>query len=412
MLARVSWAPILDLPARQRALDIAATIGRALHEPPQIYAGQLADPALPVALLSREAGFAVCLAYLARSLDDPSLLGLARDHLDTALDVLPLAVEARRPYFAYGFAGLAWAVEHLQGWVIDVDPDALDDIDDAVLALVSGGAVSDFNLRNGLVGYAIYAFERLPRPTARSILEHVVERLLARAESVGNGIAWRLPRDELLPHLHERWPEGMLPRGIGDGAAGPIAILAACVRAGIAVEAAAAGVAAATRWLWSQPMHDGPATWVGGALGSAAALAANGVDGAIAQARASLALDGDFRDASLALGTAGAAHLANRLFHVSGEPVFLEASRRWFAHTIDRFDPSNGFGGFRFWSEPWQNDYIAEVPTGWIDNPGIAGGAAGIALALAAAATGVEPGWDRMLLASPLAPSARRGDAR
>ena len=38
--------------------------------------------------------------------------------------------------------------------------------------------------------------------------------------------------------------------------------------------------------------------------------------------------------------------------------------------------------------------------TSWADDPGFLGGSAGIALALLAAATPVEPAWDRVLLLS------------
>ena len=36
----------------------------------------------------------------------------------------------------------------------------------------------------------------------------------------------------------------------------------------------------------------------------------------------------------------------------------------------------------------------------WVDDPGLLTGAAGVALALLAACTPVEPAWDRMLLVS------------
>ena len=48
------------------------------------------------------------------------------------------------------------------------------------------------------------------------------------------------------------------------------------------------------------------------------------------------------------------------------------------------------------------------APT-WVDDAGLLTGAAGIALALLAAATPVEPAWDRMLLTS--IPPRRAGSA-
>jgi hypothetical protein len=98
------------------------------------------------------------------------------------------------------------------------------------------------------------------------------------------------------------------------------------------------------------------------------------------------------RDASLCHGTAGLGHMFNRFFQATGEPLFAEAARSWFAQTLALRRPDRGIGGFEAW---------VPGPDGalhWEDTPGLLMGSAGVALALLAATTPVEPAWDRFML--------------
>lgn len=94
-------------------------------------------------------------------------------------------------------------------------------------------------------------------------------------------------------------------------------------------------------------------------------------------------------DAHLCHGTAGIAHIFNRLFNGTGIEVFRNASEYWFDETIMKFDSSlkSGF-------KAWKGDY------GWIEYDGLLEGSAGIGLALISAVSHVEPKWDRCLLLS------------
>jgi hypothetical protein len=144
-----------------------------------------------------------------------------------------------------------------------------------------------------------------------------------------------------------------------------------------------------------------PPSWSAGEIGIAATLG-RGSNASQALALGLAALDDgeDARDHSLFIGTAGIGHALGRLHAQTGDPRFRDGARRWFARTIEGFDPGRGFGGYRFWSDPAQNEVIPEVPTGWVDAPGLGRGAAGVGLALLAASTDLEPAWDRILLLS------------
>jgi hypothetical protein len=100
------------------------------------------------------------------------------------------------------------------------------------------------------------------------------------------------------------------------------------------------------------------------------------------------------KDAGLCHGAAGLGHIFNRLYQATGENVFLDAARYWLEQALGLRREGLGIAGF---SSFMRDENGAEH---WIDEPGILTGAAGIALALLAAATDIEPQWDRLLLIS------------
>jgi hypothetical protein len=80
-------------------------------------------------------------------------------------------------------------------------------------------------------------------------------------------------------------------------------------------------------------------------------------------------------DAGLCHGSAGLAHLFNRMYQMTSEPVLADAARFWVERTLE--EPA-------------------------CKGPGLLEGAAGVALALEAASTTAEPVWDQILLVSTI----------
>ncbi|HEX2223156.1 MAG TPA: lanthionine synthetase LanC family protein, partial [Thermoanaerobaculia bacterium] len=99
------------------------------------------------------------------------------------------------------------------------------------------------------------------------------------------------------------------------------------------------------------------------------------------------------RDAGLCHGSAGIAHLFNRLYQATGEPRLAEAARFWFDWTLEFRQPGNGVAGFRSWNTDTDGGQM------WRGDAGFLEGAAGVGLALLAATSPIEPEWDRLLLA-------------
>lgn len=410
------WQPILEDASRERALDAVRAIVAALPDPKQH--SELDDASLD----SGAAGLSVLCAYLARAgFDDTeNAVGfLARSMRAVASTAMPPALYG-------GFTGIAWAVAHLQDQLLDGEDDYTETIDDVLETYLSKSPWrGDYDLISGLVGIGVYALERLPRASAVRCLELIVARLYETAERNADGITW-LTRPHLLPDWQrELCPNGYYNLGLAHGVPCVVALLGGVCAADVAVEKARPLLDGAVRWLLRQRLTGAARSsfpsWIGrdegkrgdcrlawcyGDAGIAAALlvAAHCVTEsewereAVDIARRAAAREPEsagVRDACLCHGAAGLGHIFNRLFQITGEKDFREAARYWFERTLDLRLPVQGIAGYSVY-RPGVN---GGIPL-WEDEAGILEGAAGIALTLLAAATDIEPEWDRMLLIS------------
>jgi hypothetical protein len=341
--------------------------------------------------------------------------------------------EPMLPSLYGGLAGVGWAATHLrdrlqwpelEGMAAEIDEALLPDLRQTVWR-------EDYGLMSGLVGLGVYALERLPASAAVECLDCVINHLAATAEHKPDGAAWWRGPERLSLHGRKKVPDGWYDVGLGDGVSGAIALLARACAAGIAVDRARPLLDEAVRWVLAQEAPDGPpegfaygirpnrpqrnwtrSSWAYGDPGVAVALlgAARCVGEPAWEQRAlTAALRATTRppdrtrvfDAGLCIGAAGLGHLFNRLSQVWDEPRLADRSRFWFERALAMRRPGQGIAGYASWMPD------ADDVEGWRDDPGILGGAAGIALALLAAATPFEPVWDRLMLVQvPAQPSS------
>ena len=477
----MSWQPLLQGTLAERAQD---TMRAILDDLSPLASEPDGDPSLA----SGDAGLAILHGYLAQS-------GAGVEHAEIALRCIEraLAAMADKPTEASlysGLTGVGWALVHLQGRlskpeketgplesqvpspfrVADLEgEDELADIDHALLHhLEQSPWREDYDLVSGLVGFGVYALERMTRPekgdgtcelrgpvpffgppAASACLERVVERLEETAERRNKGLTWWTNPDWLPTETREKYPRGYYNLGLAHGVPGVIAILGLiCAAAsgkgdgtpnltcpvpfsGPAVVSAKTRpmLDGAVHWLlaqqqpggfahWVQPEAvDGPArlAWCYGDPGVAAALLGTARSvreptwerEAVAIARRAAERppqQAGVRDAGLCHGAAGLGHLFNRMFQATGEPQLGAAASYWFEQTLAMRRPGpgrQGIGGYH----AWRLDDAGEST--WVTDPGLLTGSTGIALALLAATTPVEPSWDRMLLVDipPTCPS-------
>jgi Lantibiotic modifying enzyme len=399
----------------ERAGEAIGAIAAALEQ-----ASHRLGPESATTLASGTAGWAVFLIYAKAVGFGDGLHSSAERCLLHAID--GMAGSPMEPGLFGGFAGTAWTAAHLADrFEIRLTGDAFHEVDVALASYLEQSPWRhEFDLIHGLVGFGIYALERLPQPAALSILARVIDRLEETAERFPPGIAW--------PTLPEVSPWGPLGEaevhrhdlGMAHGTPGVLAFLGMTYAAGVAQDRVRALAAQSIDWLLAQKQPDGSRShfssfvrdpqsrrtaWCRGDPGVAAAFYLVGrAMGNQEWEREGMALAHSVarrlpehtgvRDAGLCHGAAGIAHVLHRLSRDSGDEELGRIARQWFERVLDMRRPGEGCAGFTFhmWDEERRSVQRSD--------PGLLGGSAGIGLALLAAVSDVSPEWDRLLLLS------------
>jgi lantibiotic biosynthesis protein len=419
------WCPLLEGPLADRALDTARSIGETLAGPLTDW-GPLEGPAearggrRPASLAGGTAGLAILFAYLAEAGVDENGFEKSSVLLDESADTVASVV--MDPSFYSGFSGVAWAVSYVTNPADDPDDPAAE-VDEELLSVLGRSPwTDDYDLVSGLVGFGVYALERLPRPAAAESLQRIVDRLEMTAEPANGGLTWHTSPDILGASQRVECPDGYYNLGLAHGVPGVIALLGRISAAGVSAKRARGILDGAVTWLLRQERSDEGSrfshwvvpgvepgncrsAWCYGDPGVAAALllAARSVGEAKWERKAvEVALHAARRqteaagvlDAGLCHGAAGLGHVFNRMWQSTGNEELRRAAAFWLERALEMREPGTGLAGF---SSAWRDDdgTFRKAP-----DPGLLSGIAGIALAFLAAATPIEPEWDRLLLLS------------
>lgn len=324
------------------------------------------------------------------------------------------------PSLFAGASRVGWGVAHLAGG--EEADEVCAAIEQALMRrLAETPWTADYDLIVGLVGIGVCGLERSEHEGGRALVTRVLDRLEETAQPRGAGIAWHTA-PELLPEWQRALaPEGYWNLGLAHGNPGVIALLARAIAHGVDATRARAMLDRVVAFLldaepprergrypsWQPAGNERGSTrlaWCYGDLGVSIALLsaaqatgeARWRDEAMTLARACATRtfeEASVADAGLCHGTVGAAHVFNRLWHATGEDVFADAARTWIDHTL-RIRNDHPIAGFPAAArDPGRPDVT------WNADETLLSGAVGIALALHAAASEVEPSWDRLLLA-------------
>jgi hypothetical protein len=405
--AEMSWRVLIDDErGRRAALDIVEAI-----------------EALPVSTqgLSGSAGRALMCSYAAAAADGAqadALTAQATAHLDHAVAAL---ADMRGVSLWGGVSGVRFAIAHLAGG--DEAAEVLAVIDEAVAGVLAAPWADTYDLISGLVGIGVAALEGAPN---RAVIARAIAQLAALAERDGAHATWFTP-----PQLLPDWQRALCPGGyhnvgLAHGVPGVIGFLAAVIEHDLDDDGhAAALLRGAVGWLeaavperaprrfpaWLAPEADrapSKAAWCYGDAGvaivllrAARALRDQAMEArALATARSLAALaiaDSGVIDTALCHGAAGVAHILNRLYQATDDPAIGAAARRWYGQLIELRRPGVSIGGFQV-----VRGHGGDVA--WVDDADLLAGLGGVALALLAATSPVEPAWDRLLLCD-LAPT-------
>jgi hypothetical protein len=429
-LAGASWSPVLasNDAATAEAWDAVHAIARAIE-----YQDYPVSQTRGMRVRSRTHEEALLFGYLALACDDDHWFPLVEDRLNAALGEVP----ARPSDFSLfrGVCGTGWTAQHLSRCFESTDEegssesqDDLAFIDIAATKLFARGPWrATYDLIGGLVGYGTYFLERLPAATAATGLVAILDRLEELAQPEEPGVTWFTPPALLPDWQRELFPNGYYNLGVAHGIPGILYLLAELTAFDIEGARARRLLDAAMRWFLAQRYPpeagggfgswipaDGTAAasrgerlaWCYGDLGVLAVLTQvatrSGVSEWVTVSREQLdsclartASTEGILDAPLCHGAMGNAHIFSRLYQLTGDARCQEAARVYIRRALDMRRPGEGVAGFVQYTRPDRDGSpVLEPSAAFLD------GAIGVALALLAAMTPVEPDWDRLMLLS------------
>jgi hypothetical protein len=421
------WQPVLEGSLAARAAQAIEEIATALSDPPPSWGATspVTEPSTKdIGLPWGRAGIALPFHYLGLAAGRRAYHRVAEELLNDAVDAMAeLEMEAS---LYGGFTGIAWVAAHL-GWPAEdsgdgEDGDVFSELD-GILAGAQGVTLlgGQYDLVSGAVGLGVYGLERLPAQSAAALLDAVTRDLSAQVVQETEGTTWRRRHEWLAAEQRAVCPHGCFDLGIAHGVPGILLLLAAMRARGIQDPLIDEMLDSGTRWLIAQRLPPGKRSafpsitggegkpepsrlaWCYGDLGISFALlrAAHSLgrpewrEAATELARA--AAERPFKsssvlDTGLCHGAAGVAHLFNRLYQETGNTLLKDAAERWFEQLLDMRQPGRGVAGFSAWLMG------VDGTTEYFADPGFLMGAAGVALALTAATSSVQPRWDRVLL--------------
>jgi len=439
----MAWTSVLDGERRAAALEVAYEVARRASDRNRIADSLTAareQTQFPKTLRWRphsvadgDAGVALMCSYLDRCAPADRWDKVAHDFLSNAIEA-QRATSLRLGLFA-GLNGLAFTTAELsrdgtryQRLLAELDyavMPAAHAMAEGLLRAPEPRGVGAFDAISGASGVVA---QLLGRDAATDALKRLLEGLVSLAAPADGPPRWMTPAAFI---AHEetarRYPWGNLNCGLAHGIPGPLASLALALRAGVDVEGHRRATRTFADWLASHRSDDrygvnwptmvplpppgkpdvDPArvspsrsAWCYGSPGVARALwlAGEALDDASLRALAVEAILAVHKrpvaarqipSPTFCHGVAGLLQIVLRFAHDTGMRELAGAAATLVDELLAAYEPERTLGFASL--EPGGNA---------VDRAGLLDGAAGIVMVLLAAATDVEPTWDRLFLLS------------
>jgi hypothetical protein len=423
----MNWRPVLTGAEAERAQAVALEVASRLAARKQ----ERDDPPMP-GLSSASSSIALVCAQLDRLRPDAGWDREGHTHLTAA------ARTAERDGTALGLfngvAGLGYTAERLAAGRTRYRT-LLTAIDDTItsgvaassgrLARTSGPPVRAWDLISGLTGIGVYLLGRREGHATRAALEESLAALVDLMRDTDGTPRWATPPEHLYEDMRASTPEGNLNCGLAHGAPGPLALMSLALREGVEVSGQVDAMRGIADWVVAQrrPGRFGPEWpaaiplgkthgqdrepparpgWCYGNAGVARTLWLAGkvldepeyaqlAEGAVRAALERQRTERPLQAPTLCHGTAGLAQITLRMAADSGAEDLFGEARALCLELVEWFDPDLPLG---YRSEAQTRN----VPRAKVDDPALLDGAAGPPLVLLAAATAIDPGWDRAML--------------
>ena len=391
----------------------------------------------PSSIAQGNAGLCLLWAYLHACFPDEGWDAAGREHLEFAVRGAETTHPPGAGLFS-GLGGLAFAGIQLsregtryRRLLSSLDEAITNDVMPTAARVrnASGISTGDFDVISGLSGIGACLLRRHREASVQVALPNITDALVSLITRDEFPPAWYTPTEFMYDEAARRtYPHGNLNCGLAHGLPGILAYLALVRKLDlplVPIERLETAIVCAAGWLarnraddqWGinwptavtlTPEGEGDAAqsgpsrsaWCYGAPGVARSmwLAGEAVGRSDYCKLAVAAMEAVYRrplparmidSPSFCHGTAGLLAVTLRFARDTAAPVFAAESQKLTCQLLDQFQPDSLLG-FR----------NIEYRSNQTDQPGLLDGAAGVAIVLLSAATGVEPTWDRLFLLS------------
>jgi len=373
-----------------------------------------------LSLLSGNSGLSLFTFYYSRHFENEEFYDYACSIIEDSFEKIQNG--QTYPTFAVGLAGLGWMLEHLsQNEFLEIDTnEVIGELDDFLYEyMLKEIKKGNYDYLHNAGGIALYFLSRESNPKSNEYLKKYIDILGEHSLVDNKGLKWKSE----IPGEGEKKIE-VYNLSLSHGMASIVAILSKIYKRGINNEKTEKLLKGAINYILANQFDisdsnsyfpnsislDGDMgtpsrlAWCYGDLGISVALwNASQVlnDNELEQKTVEILIHASKRrdlqknyvlDTSLCHGTAGIAHIFNRMHINTGIADFKDASTYWFDETLKMAKFGDGLAGFKVWR--------SKEMGGWTNDYGFLEGIAGIGLAMISAISDIEPAWDECLLLS------------
>ncbi|MFN0015194.1 MAG: lanthionine synthetase C family protein [Saprospiraceae bacterium] len=372
-------------------------------------------------LYTGKMGEALFLMYFAQYAKSDYYFDLAVQRIEESFEIVDN--DYRSLNLSGGLAGVFWTIEHLieLGQLSEDTRESLEPFDRTLAEqMLNDIASGEFDFLHNALGIAFYLFKRRKHnPGLDAYLVKCVEGLSDCSLPVdGDKLKWHsvlnVNNGEVGPNI-----------GMAHGMSSIAIMLTKFIDHGIATDLSSYLLHRTVRYILSQEIdptehlscfpsmslekpgqqiYTSRMGWCYGDLGVALALYRSGKAAGMAEwrnkglnillyscSRRDLKMN-SIRDAGLCHGTAGVAHVFQRLFLETGLNDFEKAAHYWHEQTLNLATQPDGLAGYF--------PYMPSGPVHPTQTRGFLVGISGIGLSLLHAVSGIAPDWDECLLLS------------
>ncbi|MEO1054853.1 MAG: lanthionine synthetase C family protein [Bacteroidota bacterium] len=399
------WSPVANNTLAPEVTNKVKQIAQSLYE--------LDEETLfnNISLMGGSSGVALFFIYYAQVFEDEAYFDKAVEIIQRNSEII--FNQENSMSFSFGLAGFTWFLKHIQKEeLVDIEADEMVEVLERFLAteMIKQIRVWNYDYLHGALGIALYFLSAnshldLVREVIKSIKDHAIT-------DKNGGIKWEYyTNGELQPEEYNL--------GLSHGIPSIIAFLTKAYQKDINKETCLELINGGIEYLmqvkndgeqhdfyWpysikeNSPKDESRLAWCYGDLGlSMSLLNAAQITGnkALYDKVKAILLEVSERrdihknqiwDACFCHGSAGAAYIFQKAYHITQEPSFKQASQYWLTCTLDFSRHEGGYAGFK--------TYVME--DGYRNVPGLLEGVAGIGLSLLASLSEEGEGWDECFL--------------